>query len=1461
MNKRTNRELLPVRIIIAVAIVAIFAASLFLYFGQESVAVQNAKEAYEQYLKENPSSKETDFIYIEAEGTIVAIRNGSVINKEFRTEAAAVKAATDNASTLSYTLSSTNSDKLYSVKLFDPNSSIFAVGAQKLAAGAVSMSVKVVSGGTIFAEFDIPAGAIANKQEPVEITISKIDPKANVSLGKNQEGFAYDIDVTNLAEGNTAEIGVTINGPKGLAQGEQAITVYHNSSRISSKYNPTSGQISFKTTSFSPYTFTYDVVEVTTLEELREQLSKKGGVNIRLAAPITIDMEEVREGAKGEYGDGYLYFGALVFGDKTIDLNGQTITYSGSRDENDSALFCVNNNASLTIVDSSNSGNGRVEVKFDTYAVWSVNPSSRVNIYDGIFVSDKYAGFTADTNAALVYSSGGKINVYGGYYLFDSANGGERNGFNVIDQAGTETYIWIYEGVHLSSADYCDAGDKDVRVVRVGEAGLVTGESTREIGTEAGAVAAWHTVKGQKIELDKTLNTDKYIYRVGNRNGFPLGAFFNQINAPTGSVSVRVVDILATKAHNEQVGKDYDKNDRFSGYYENIGDQYVNVTYKAGNTWDTSTVQIASSFTGPARLELYDTNTKAIYGQMYVEVVAANNVSTYSELKNASSVLLNNIKMSDGGSYALSGATLFGNGFTFDVTAGAVSGSNMSANYLVSLSSANLDNVQIVGPVYDDFSLTTGANYNRPTVLTQGTCGIYNSYISNAAAAIRLYKGKLTIVNSTVKGGSFANIDMRGGDLILDGVTTINQVSGNDTSASGKTTIGLGIVLWYEGTSGAETIQLVDVDGDGTKNLTQYNYIASSQLGSKYFASTAATAGLDDVLFSSNVDAKFKKDINGTTWVNAGILSINENVGKNSISTPNGYDWAGVRYSARDGHLCTVLAANYPADPSAMAPVYSPSAQYPIAPTLDWDYPEKAGDKNYIAKTDDPNYCYYDAETSTIMIRFEKEGSFDFDPRILSVTKFGKALSVAAIEMNGQKYTDKITFTKEGDYEITYTYVDDNNYAMGVGGIGSYSVIHKQTIKVNVVLQDKALEAPVFDFNGTVATTVQGNDNNVYLNVSNGALSKTVGGKTIKYPKIYVKLNSSLESTNDSTKPTKASSSTAYCPVFDGVVTITDNGTVYNSSTTTMADGRLDMITCKDKAYVGILDWGNGGTPPANNPTVVSNKLYFKSLTLQGVERNQTTYTFEYVYTAQNGDTYHYFVGYVFPAKGGSSCVTGDTLVTLADGSKKEIQYVTNEDLLMVWNHYTGKYETVPAAIIFDHGYDDNTVIKLNFSDGTQVKMINLHQFLDVDLDKYVSITADNVSEYVGHSFAKRSGDGYKTVTLESYEVSEEHIKAYGIISALHYNILVEDMISTDFMEGDYDLFNYFEIGDGLVYDATKMEEDIAKYGLYTYADFADYLTYEQFVGFNVQYFKIAVGKGLYTYEGILKLIDTYLKG
>ena len=115
------------------------------------------------------------------------------------------------------------------------------------------------------------------------------------------------------------------------------------------------------------------------------------------------------------------------------------------------------------------------------------------------------------------------------------------------------------------------------------------------------------------------------------------------------------------------------------------------------------------------------------------------------------------------------------------------------------------------------------------------------------------------------------------------------------------------------------------------------------------------------------------------------------------------------------------------------------------------------------------------------------------------------------------------------------------------------------------------------------------------------------------------------------------------------------------------------------------------------------------------------------------------------------------------------------------------------------------------------------------------------------------------TIEPADYKISEEYIDTYGIISAEQYNILVEDMFSTDFMIEDYGLFNYFETGENMMFDAEKMAEDIKTCGLYTCEDFADHLTYEQFEAFNIKYMKVSVEKGQYTFEGILDLIEEYL--
>lgn len=224
------------------------------------------------------------------------------------------------------------------------------------------------------------------------------------------------------------------------------------------------------------------------------------------------------------------------------------------------------------------------------------------------------------------------------------------------------------------------------------------------------------------------------------------------------------------------------------------------------------------------------------------------------------------------------------------------------------------------------------------------------------------------------------------------------------------------------------------------------------------------------------------------------------------------------------------------------------------------------------------------------------------------------------------------------------------------------------------------------------------------------------------------------------------------------------------------------------------------------------------------------------------------------------SCVTADTLVTLADGTQKRIDEVTYNDELLAWDFFEGEYAIVPPAIIYDHGWGNSRIIKLNFDDGTEVKVTNVHQFFDVTLNEYVDITAESVESYIGHEFVKQAEDGFKTVKLIEYDIYNEYVKAYGINSAVHYNIFVEGMLSMDFDPAYRPLFSYFEFGDNLMYDAEKMQADIEKYGLYTYDDFDEYITYEQYEAFNAKYMKVSVGKGLYTFEGIVDLINGYLK-
>ncbi len=223
-----------------------------------------------------------------------------------------------------------------------------------------------------------------------------------------------------------------------------------------------------------------------------------------------------------------------------------------------------------------------------------------------------------------------------------------------------------------------------------------------------------------------------------------------------------------------------------------------------------------------------------------------------------------------------------------------------------------------------------------------------------------------------------------------------------------------------------------------------------------------------------------------------------------------------------------------------------------------------------------------------------------------------------------------------------------------------------------------------------------------------------------------------------------------------------------------------------------------------------------------------------------------------------SSCVVEGTLITLADGSSKAVEDLTGDEMLLVWNLETGTYDVAPILFIDSEPTGHYEVIKLSFSDGTTVDVISEHGFWDVDLNKYVYLDK-YASGYIGHSFLKQGENGMAEVTLVNVDITAEVTTAYSPVTYGHLCYYVNGMLS---MPGGIDgLFNIFEVdNETMMYDAEAMATDIEEYGLFTYEEFyAMYPIPERiFESFNGGYLKVAVGKGLITYEQIGKLIERY---
>ena len=228
------------------------------------------------------------------------------------------------------------------------------------------------------------------------------------------------------------------------------------------------------------------------------------------------------------------------------------------------------------------------------------------------------------------------------------------------------------------------------------------------------------------------------------------------------------------------------------------------------------------------------------------------------------------------------------------------------------------------------------------------------------------------------------------------------------------------------------------------------------------------------------------------------------------------------------------------------------------------------------------------------------------------------------------------------------------------------------------------------------------------------------------------------------------------------------------------------------------------------------------------------------------------------------SCVDEGTLITLSDGTRVPVEELTGDELLLVWNLYTGTFDVAPMIFIDSDPYAEYEIIHLYFSDGTDVKVIYEHGFWDVDLNRYVYINDNDPQQYIGHLFNKQTIDDegnlqWTEVQLVDVRIYNEYTTAWSPVTAEHLCFYVNGMLS---MPGNASgMFNIFEVcPDTLQIDQESYLADVEEYGLYTYEEFSEmlYVPEEIFDIFQAKYFKIAIGKGLTDMDQLAALLEQY---
>ena len=925
------------------------------------------------------------------------------------------------------------------------------------------------------------------------------------------------------------------------------------------------------------------------------------------------------------------------------------------------------------------------------------------------------------------------------------------------------------------------------------------------------------TEPAEKDVFTKKFTNTNFIYRVGNGNNVNLSSLFSATGLTSGA----------------EVSIEFDVKS---------GNVVANYTANISN-WSNGSIK----FTGTGVVVVtIDSNAFTKSVELKLEVVDAVNATSATSATSNNVVLLNDCGFSSlevSGGYAL-----YGNGFT--MTCGSDSAALDMGYAFVTLNDGTLDNVQIVCPNFDyavlyKSNMTESGNRKETTdktryfnvksgVMVSGNSQILNSRISGGRAAVYATNGNLVIDNSQIELGAAANIHVGASlaELTLKDVTLIQNPTKATVGDTSKTLMGVSVIVMAnnEGKSTPITIE------------GEFNQYAWAHEGYSSYVPEKGKSLVSTVMAQENYIHSVKYDDNTYGSINLGIIFMPEDtiavkqptVTDNRDNTP--YSFVNISnmswiYTVGNSNIVNNLDVD---TDMTNIPNYISTTQGDTLPLVEYS---DTNENRVLSSTYnvDKGWIY------KLSVNLDN-GAYTFKFANLVITKAGVAYSYTLPA--GVSNTIQV---EEGTTEYVLTAIIDG-------------VEHEVYFQLIGTASSK--EAPKWsnDANGTTLSTSM-NANWAYgvcVATSNGG---TWSGAAPALSNVYIRYYSTeakaykVINLADYTPTTKGklngTNQTYTIEGPDFTLTLT-GGQVHSSNKVNampvvVQDGSTYTLYFVASASNGLVNSGNSAR------TVPVSYSFTDGLgnTLTG------SHTWSVAEVKDGAYSYSKFCEGTLEA---NTCVTPDTLITLADGTQVRVDSLKGDEMLLVWNLETGKFDKAPIMFVDSDAEAEYEIVHLYFSDGTDVKVIYEHGFWDYDLNKYVYLDR-YADKYIGHTFAKQNGDKLEKVQLTDVVIETEVTTAWSPVTVGHLCYFVNGMLSMPGGVGG--LFNIFEVdAETMTYDYEQLAKDIETYGLFTYEELNAIcpLSEEMFNAAGGAYLKISIGKGNLTIDELINMINRYSK-